>query len=185
VGFREPLLLLQLALLSHATIAVATAGVVRVSKQPLDIVLARPLIRSALCTSALAGLPLLVPAFWVVKAGPEATRAFWLAGVWATMAFLLGSRVLFTAAQAALTLAVPLAVLSRLATRVWFQQASEPLLDPRTVQAVGIALTGLSLAWLAVRLGAKAAIRWAEPAGRKSTGKMPVRRTRARHPRQA
>ena len=114
----------------------------------------RVLIRSALATSAMAAVRL---AWTVPTVGPSASAVhlLWLAGVWAALAWLVVARGLFGASQAALAGAVALAVAAWLEARPWFGDAPVRWLDPRVLQAEGIALSLLGLAWIGLRLGVR------------------------------
>ncbi len=98
----------------------------------------------ALLTSSAALLPTL--ALLGEKSAqfqPAALRILWCAAVWLAISLLWQWPALFTAFQIALVTAVLLS-----ATGI----AGHALLDPRTLQAQGISLSVLSLAWLALRL---------------------------------
>ena len=99
------------------------------------------------CTAAASvGIP------HAVSAGPLAIHWLWLAAIWLALA-LLGAwpKSLFAAFQAALAVATWFGVGVWLETRPWFDGAPRPWLDPWTLQAEGIALALLCLAWMCVR----------------------------------
>jgi hypothetical protein len=138
-------------LLAHATLAVL-AGLVVWARTPEGAarpsrIFAGPLLDSGLAT-AVSALPLLL----VVPAGQPlyfAGYTGWLATVWLVIAWVRRWPALFTAYQAALTLALLYAVTA------WIQRPRQgwDLWDPRSLQAYGIGLTALALVWLVVRLG--------------------------------
>jgi hypothetical protein len=77
---------------------------------------------------------------------PASLCALWLAGLWLVLVQLRGGAGLFTAFQAALTVAVGLAVTAWLEHQPWLAGGMIGLLDPRSLNAYGIALAALSLA---------------------------------------
>jgi hypothetical protein len=160
-----PTPLLDLALLAHATLLLVTAislqgfikaratgvsrGIGRVHR-----LLAEPFEQAALVSSVLA-LPLLVGMSQRPLLVP-ALGLFWLSAAWLVISVVRRWPALFSAFQAVLSLAVLFATTAWLDGQVWFVGHPEgPLVrwwDPRTLQAYGIGLAGLSLLWVAVRL---------------------------------
>jgi len=141
----------QIALLTYASLAVAATAIGGRGSSKVQRLLAGPMNRAALAISLAAAV--LLP----FNAG-EATvylsaRMFWLAAVWLALSCLNSWPALFTAFQVALTFGVALAVMAWLENRPWYGLSPHPLLDPRTLQAEGIALALLSLAWIGLRLG--------------------------------
>jgi hypothetical protein len=142
----------HLAMMLHATAAAAAATLVRRVAPQWRELFADVLSRSALASSLVA-LPLMLDAASAQATGTFALNALWLAVAWLALAALHRLAGLFTAAQVALTLSVLLAVTVWLKEQAWYGASSPPWLDPRSLQAYGIALAVVSLAWDALRLG--------------------------------
>ncbi|WP_165227335.1 hypothetical protein [Aquisphaera insulae] len=79
-----------------------------------------------------------------------AGHAAWLAVVWLAMAWRADSPAAFAAFQASLTAAVACVVGGWLEGRPWFR-GGWSWLDPRSVQALGMAMAVLGLGWIAIR----------------------------------
>lgn len=147
----------QWPLLMHATIALAVSLLLQwrqvagdESSKSRRQLYAEPLGRSALIFS--------MPALFVALFGSETALAgcwgmSWLAGLWLVMAVENRQRVLFTAFQFVLLVAVLFGVTAWLETQGWTAGISPGSWDPRIWQAYGIGLALLSLLWLTARLG--------------------------------
>jgi len=120
---------------------------------PLWHLFAEPLAQSALAFS--------FPALFVLLVGSETALAggwglCWLAGLWLVVAVEKRRRVLFTAFQMVLVVAVMFGVTAWLEARGGAPQFSSLVAgswDPRIWQAYGIGLAILSLLWMVARLG--------------------------------
>ena len=111
---------------------------------------ADPLMGWAQVTSVLALLVLLAQAGGGY-AKPQAVFVCSAAIVWLIVSCIRGSQVLFSLFQLALTVSLILAVDERLALREWYADVQHGWLQPYSLQAQGIAVASLSLAWLAFR----------------------------------
>ena len=106
-----------------------------------------------------------VAAIWLFAVVPTTTTTVqaiywsWLAITWLAVGVGARWRPAFTLMQSALTLATVFGVGTVLEQQSWFQQARWPWLDPRTVQALGTSLAGLSLAWIVLRFAARRTLR--------------------------
>jgi hypothetical protein len=85
-----------------------------------------------------------------------ASRLLWLAVVWLALAWREVVPALFAASQAALAGAVLFAVAALLQRQGWYASAPRPWLDPWSLQVQALALGGLCLGWIGVRLGVRA-----------------------------
>jgi hypothetical protein len=139
------------ALLAHAVVDLAIALVARRSCQVSRDTLATPLERSALFTSLVA-VPVLVGYVYFGSADAVYGCAFLMAAIWLLLAYLWASPNLFSDFQLGLTAAVGLSVTAALEREPWYAGQARPWLDPWTWQAVGLALMGLSLLWVVIRL---------------------------------
>jgi hypothetical protein len=153
--FHFPLPSLDVALLAHATLALAGSLVsVKILSQQASEVFARPLRQSALLSSSFA-LPLLLFPNWNALSVPT-LGLFWLAAVWLTIAWLHRRPGLFVAAQVVLCAAVLFATTIWLQHQEWFARHAadlpERLWDPRCLHAFGVSLGVLSLLWVIARL---------------------------------
>jgi hypothetical protein len=141
------------ALLAHAALC-ATAAILgtipRSGRDFVGAILLGILERSALATSIVAacGLVLAIP---VSAPAVLATRLLGLAVIWLALAWRLASPALFAAFQGALTGSVVFAVASALVRQGWYARSPWPWLDPQMLQAQGLALGALALAWIGVR----------------------------------
>lgn len=122
----------------------------------------RALVHSALLTSVAAAVRL---AWLVPTAAPMdlAVHLLWLSGVWGVLAWRFVSPGVFWVCQAAMAGSVGFAVASWIEGRPWFADQRAWLvdettlwLDPRTLQAEGIALALFALGWVGVRIGIRA-----------------------------
>lgn len=163
---RDPRAPLQSALLAHATVMLIMAAAARwwrrhrdaaqfpseedLLPDPIDGMI-RQLRAIALLGSLLAVGPMAC-ALSVEHAVGQSIRTGWLALLWFVLAYGLRRAELFSAGQAATALALIFLVISRLARRSWFATTSDPLLDPRSLQAIGASLAGLSIVWGWIRL---------------------------------
>jgi len=147
------------ALLAHATLAVlASVFLGAWAQRPLaerfadDIrrVFIKPLGQTALLSSSLA-IPVLATVSWHETLSLAACL-FWLAGVWLVIAWTNRWPAMLAAAQAVLTLAVAVATTAWLQRHPWDFAAKVDLLDPRSLQAYGIGLGLLTLAWTVTRI---------------------------------
>jgi hypothetical protein len=137
------------AWLSHATLVLAASLLWRTGGTSREI-FSRPLQQSALASSVIA-LPWLFLAAWPDMATLCAYLG-WLSLVWLVLAWRWQQPVLFAAFQSALTGTVLLGVTAWLENQSWVVgHWPQGLADPRSLQAYGIALALLSLAWLLVR----------------------------------
>ncbi|MFV2065677.1 MAG: hypothetical protein ACC645_01765, partial [Pirellulales bacterium] len=153
------------ALMIHATIALLAGslpgrwlGVERGSTTDptvvatLDSHILKP-VRESGVVSSFAAVPVLLGWFtdWA-HALPTAIHLFWLAGIWILVAWVRRWRLLFAAGQMALAAGVLFATTSWLVDEPWVNGDARGLLEPWSLQAYGVALGLLSLAWVAVRL---------------------------------
>jgi hypothetical protein len=142
LGCREPWVV---ALLAHSSLmTLAAAAGFRSRAQSAG---RWDALRHSALASSLAAVPLIAGLLRSETPGAVAGYSFWLAADWFALAWLAGSQRLFTAFQAALSLGVALAAASWIPAQGW--------LDPRRLQAQGIALTLLNGGWIAVRLSAR------------------------------
>ncbi|HEY7315789.1 MAG TPA: hypothetical protein VH643_41045 [Gemmataceae bacterium] len=139
---------LLMALLTHATLALLGALVLRARGASDGTVLQTPLADSAQLTSLLAVPLLFVPG---VAALTLAGYTLWLAVLWLLVAGMRRSPGWFTAFQAALCMAVVFAV------RAWLP--AQEGFDPRGLQVYGIALGLLGFAWIAARMALSSSAR--------------------------
>ncbi len=80
---------------------------------------------------------------------------FWLGVIWILLAWIHQKSAIFTAGQVVLTVAGILASLSWLEWRQWIVRFPRDLSSPSNLQAFGIGLGLLSLAWMAVRMASR------------------------------
>src|SRR5206468_2301929 len=98
---------------------------------------------------------------WLVITVPRQTAAFaaehwfWLAVLWLLAGLAIEWAGVWTLFQFALSLAAVFAVVARLETQPWFIESPRPWFDPWTLEAIGIALAGLNIAWAVVRIAVK------------------------------
>jgi hypothetical protein len=159
------------ALLGHATLTLAAGlavmrGRVEATVGPLaggervnETVFGEPLYRSAQVTSVFAVLPLV---FQPEPPLVPAVYAAWLGAVWLILAWAERSAAWFTGFQAAVSAAVLLAVSAWLDSQPWLADSPFGRTDPRALQAYGLGLGLLGLAWVAARALARgrATSRW-------------------------
>ncbi len=144
----------SMALLGHATLtlcgsfvaarAAGSQGGLQSRAEEIVSVFVEPLLASAAVSSAFAALSLGV-SFWPLSAA-LCYGVFWLAAIWLVLAIQLRQPGWLAAHQAALALAVSLAI------AFWYEHlpgADGWLTLP---QAIGCGLTLVALLWLAVRL---------------------------------
>ncbi len=100
----------------------------------------------------------LAAAGWLVVTVPLQAAAFaaghwfWLAVLWLLTGLAIEWAGVWTLFQLAISLAAVFAVVARLEVQPWFRESPRPWLDPWTLEAVGIALIGLNIAWAVVRI---------------------------------
>ncbi len=143
------------ALLAYCTLSAAIAVVVRrVRLAAADSMLADICWRGTFYAS-------LVAASWLVWRVPPAMADVqaiywsWLAALWLAVAVAVGWKALWTMFQLALVAATVFGVVVRVSLEPWFAATPRPWLDPWTLQAIGLGLTGLSLAWAGLRLACR------------------------------
>lgn len=139
---------IRLSLLTLASLATVIAFAFRNSGGKVRRIFETPATFAALgCSIAVA--PFVLVGGWMSVAQMTG-RVFWLALIWLALSLLNGWRILFTAFQAALTVAVVCGVLA-----IFDAHALPSALvwqNPLRWQAIGIALATLSLGWIALRL---------------------------------
>jgi hypothetical protein len=149
---------LLLALLAHATLA-TTAGI-RVGPE----LYAEPLRLSGRITAGLALPLLLLPAAGL--AGAWVGLALWAGGLWLVAAFAWRERGTFALFQVIYTWAAVLAGFAWVERQAWYETSSLGVIDPRAVQAYGVAVGLLCVAWAVARRFLRTAVdvreRWAE-----------------------
>ncbi len=141
LGAAAPPRPLLMALLTHATLTLFGALVLRASSASDGPILRIPLLHSAVLSSLFAVPLLLMPGITpLVLAG----YTLWLAAVWLVVAILRRSPAWFSAFQMAVSVSVVYAVTAWLPEREWF--------DPYSLQTYGIGLSLLALIWIAARV---------------------------------
>jgi hypothetical protein len=144
----------QWPLLLHGTIALAVSLVLkwRWSRESNSgyRLFAEPLTQSALVFS--------IPTLFVLLFGSETALPgcwglCWLAGLWLVMAVEGRQRILFTAFQLVLLVAVIFGVTAWLETQGFSGSLNDSSWDVRIWQSYGIGLALLSLLWMAARIG--------------------------------
>ena len=149
----------MVALLAHATLAVAAAmfldfgGQRRWGQELADTVrgvLVTPLGRSAVLSSTIV-LPIMMFNSWS-HTPTLAVCLFWLAAIWAVVAWTSRSAGLFAASQAVVTAGTIVAVTAWLERCRWNPNGSISLGDPRCLEAYAVGLAIVSLAWVAGRI---------------------------------
>ena len=83
---------------------------------------------------------------------------FWLGAIWVLLAWIHQKSTIFTAGQIVMTAASVLATLSWLEWQQWIASFLEDIFSRTNLQAFGIGLGLLSLAWMAVRIVSRLAI---------------------------
>ncbi|QEH34675.1 hypothetical protein OJF2_32160 [Aquisphaera giovannonii] len=161
------------ALLAHATSSLIAVSMMErlAAAEPAEAhpVAGRSRLPRRLCTAAESAREILVmpliPAavlaslgwLWLLAGTPMSSmagHAAWLAIVWLGLGWRKESPAMFAAFQASLAAAVACGTGVFLEGREWFR-GGPSWLDPRSLQALGIALAALGLGWIAVR-------RWAD-----------------------
>ena len=149
----------MVALLAHATAAVAAAmfldfrGQRRWGKELADTihrVLVTPLGRSAVLSSIIV-LPIMTFNSWS-HTPTLAACLFWLAAIWAVVAWTSRSAGLFAACQAVVTLGTIVAVTAWLERCQWNAGGLIRWGDPRCLEAYAVGLAIISLAWVVARI---------------------------------
>jgi hypothetical protein len=138
----------RLSLLVYASLTTVAAVALRNSGEKGTRIFSRPLTLAALFSSVTVA-PILLLGGWMTV-GQLSVRLFWLAGIWLVLSVAKHWAVLFTAFQAALTVGLVCGVAAIFDSRALPSQSL--WLDPHVLQAHGIALALLSLAWLLLRL---------------------------------
>ncbi|HEU0175187.1 MAG TPA: hypothetical protein VFV58_13080 [Blastocatellia bacterium] len=159
----------RLSFLVFANVATVAAVVVTVQSERARKLFAVPFTLSALIASV-GVAPFLIFDGWMTNAQISA-RMLWLAAIWLAIAWLKRSPVLFAAFQLALASSVAFEI-ADLFGHQWPQSFVS---DLKTIQAQVVALTMLSLVWIAVRLALR---RFGVDAGaesRKEEGESPSR----------
>lgn len=158
----QPWLSLLVALLAHSTLALLASVLLdawakgRPDQRPGETVgrvFGKPLGDTALFSSALT-LPVLPLEFWTggMSIWSLALCLLWLAVIWLVVSWRNRDRGLFAAHQAMLTLAALVATTAWLKGHGWITDLPDDLLRPGNLQAFGIILGLLSLAWIVVRI---------------------------------
>jgi hypothetical protein len=152
---------LLLTLLIHATVTLAAGFLIRL-RRPQDVAtFAVPLGQSVLFPLLLA-IPVLFVGMERDQLIARAVYAGWLAALWLAQTMIERRPRFFPVFQGVLAVAVLFGVAESLARQPWVEE-NYPLglLDPRSLQTFGIALTGLSILWglSSLLLGARPAAR--------------------------
>jgi hypothetical protein len=147
---------LLLTLLIHASIIQAAGFYIRL-RRPQDVkTFSVPLGQSVLFPLLLA-IPVLLFAIERQELAYRALYASWLAGLWLAHTLIERRPRFFPVFQGVLTVAVLFGVAKWLAGQPWVvDDYPLGLFDPRSLQAFGIALTGLSMLWGVTRLTLRA-----------------------------
>lgn len=139
LGFDHPWIM---AMLGHSTVMMLTAGWMSGWRER------NPQRGGAWHDSALlssvAAAPLIVDLVGMEGPGQVAGYSFWLAADWLALAWLRDSASVFSAFQLALSFAVAMAAAAWSPAPSW--------LDPRRLQAQGVAIAMLNGAWIVVRI---------------------------------
>ncbi len=139
-----------------ASVAVASAlwSWARRKNEPIAGVVATILDRWSLVAAGFATL-LVIVSIPNGQASSLALYSFLIAFVYAVTCYGFRSAIGFGVFQATVTLSVGLAVQSVLIRQVWYPLQPYPMLDPRSLQALGLALAAMCGGWLAIRLAAR------------------------------
>ena len=118
----------------------------------MDSLLLAPLAGSGLVSSAAAFLGIL----WLMRAWdqalPTALDLYWLSALWLIVGWVRRLRIAFRAGQTCLMLATIMATTAWLAEQSWVNGNVHRLLDPWSLQAYGVTLAILCLAWMSLRV---------------------------------
>ena len=112
--------------------------------------LARPARWLTVLASA-AGTILLLANLAIASSGAIWPRVAWVAGLWIVMALTEGSAGLFALGQVGFAVATAIGIVSQLAGHAWFHQSPVAMLEPWTLQSIGVAVAVLCLGWSALR----------------------------------
>jgi hypothetical protein len=134
---------LATALLTYATIAIAGIVILRRSGERFAKIQV-PARWSAIATSAVAAA-ILIATLSFPALDASASRLLWVSVLWFVVALTEGTAGIFLAAQIALALAAALGTVGRLAHHSWFLSSPWPLLEPWTLQSVGVVLASITL----------------------------------------
>ncbi len=156
---RQPWLL---AMLCHASAMAALASVVvslretkvgnSLRELPSDSRSESATFAAAALTTSIIAVGFLAWSVGVESFNFVAGHALWLAGCWLVLALLVGSAILFAAFQAALSASLLFAVVGVVRQQPWAADLRLAWLDPWSLQAQGIALALLGLAWTMLRI---------------------------------
>ncbi len=141
----------RLSVLTFASLATIASIVLRARSENVQRVFVKPASMAALVGS-IAVAPFVLFGGWITME-QMTIRLFWLSVIWFALAVMKRWPVLFTAFQALLALSVFCGVAAVFDARALPSHLSWS--DPLRLQAQGIALVLLSLAWVAVRLKAR------------------------------
>jgi hypothetical protein len=149
--------LLTMTLLLHASLVLSAALLVRAIRREGEIALAlRRLYGGPLSRAALVSTFVALPLVLLLDEGSLELRSVsmgWLAAIWLVISWAEVSRWLFAGCQAALCVTVGLAVTAWLEGQPWVVDNPDAgLWDPLSLQAYGLGLAGLCLAWVAARI---------------------------------
>lgn len=138
----------RLSVLTFASLATIAAIALRTRSEDFQGIFGKPITTAALISS-IAVAPFVLLGGWMTME-QMTIRLFWLAAIWFALAVIKRWPVLFTAFQALLALSVFCGIAAVFDARALPSHLSWS--DPLRLQAQGIALVLLSLAWIAARL---------------------------------
>lgn len=135
------------ALLPLLAIAVAIAWLLRRLHGGADAAVYRIFARAIAIVSLF-----LIPHVSIVASHAIGARLAWIAGILLVAGFEEKEKLAFVAAQILLAGAVTFLTLGHLANQAWFAGSHAPLLEPWTLQIVGVALAALGLIFALARM---------------------------------
>lgn len=144
-----PLLHWSTALLAYGTIAALACVIARRWREGVAW-LTQPALWMSLTASAAAAGVLGAQLSFATAAG-ACPRGLWVAAIWLTIAIEYESIAAFVAAQLIIAIAVALGIIARLAQHAWFAPRPQSLLEPWTIQSLGVAMALLCLGWALLR----------------------------------